>query len=63
MIDYKYDTLEDVVIKLHDLARIIEREIGAGALSQDVRQSADRLNDTIKPLHVECFEKSENVIF
>jgi len=47
MIDYKYDTLEDVVIKLHDLARIIEREIGVGKLSIDVRESADRLSEVI----------------
>ena len=45
MIDYKYDTLDDVVIKLHDLARIIERELGIGELSQDVRKSADRLHE------------------
>jgi hypothetical protein len=48
MIDYKYDTLDDVVIKLHDLARIIEREIGVGELSQDVRKSADRLTQILK---------------
>jgi hypothetical protein len=47
MIDYKYDTLEDAVIKLHDLARIIEREIGIGKLSNDVRASADRLSEVI----------------
>jgi hypothetical protein len=47
MIDYKYDTLEDAVIKLHDLARIIESELGVGQLSQDVRRSADRLSEVI----------------
>jgi hypothetical protein len=47
MIDYRYDTLEDVVIKLHDLARIIESEIGFGKLSEDVRKSADRLSEVI----------------
>ncbi len=46
--DYKYDTLDEVVIKLHDLARIIEREVGQGQLSDDVRNSADRLADLIK---------------
>jgi len=48
MIDYKYDTLDEVVIKLHDLARTIEREVGRGQLSDDVRNSADRLADLIK---------------
>jgi hypothetical protein len=48
MIDYKYDTLEEVVVNLHDLARIIEREIGRGALAYDVRKSADTLNDLLK---------------
>ena len=48
MIDYKYDTLDEVVIKLHDLARIIEREVGQGQLSDDVRTSADRLANLIK---------------
>ena len=48
MIDYKYDTLDEVVIKLHDLARMIEREVGQGQLSDDVRKSADRLANLIK---------------
>ena len=46
-IDYQLDILEDVVIKLHDLARIVERELGVGALSQDLRNSADRLSEVI----------------
>jgi hypothetical protein len=45
MINYKQDTLEDVVIKLHDLARIVEQEIGVGQLSKDIRKSADRLHE------------------
>ena len=48
VIDYKYDTLDQVVIKLHDLARIVEREIGTGLLSKDIRKSADRLNELLK---------------
>jgi hypothetical protein len=47
MINYKYDILEDAVIKLHDLARIVEHELGAGELSQDIRDSADRLSEVI----------------
>ena len=47
-IDYKYDTLDQVVIKLHDLARIVEREVGVGQLSEDMRKSADRLSELLK---------------
>jgi hypothetical protein len=47
-IDHKYDTLDQVVIKLHDLARIVESEIGVGLLSEDIRKSADRLNELLK---------------
>jgi hypothetical protein len=47
MIDYKYNTLDEAVIKLHDLARIIEQEIGVGQLSEDVRKSADRLHEVL----------------
>ena len=47
MIDYKCNTLEDAVIKLHDLARIIERELGNGKISKDIRASADRLSEII----------------
>lgn len=42
------DSLEDVVIELHSLARIIESKIGNGALSASVRASADTLSDLIK---------------
>ena len=48
LINYKYDTLDDAVIKLHDLARIIEREVGIGKLSQDIRESADRLSRMLR---------------
>ena len=47
IVDYKYDTLDEVVVKLHDLARIIESEIGIGQLSNDVRKSADRLSEIV----------------
>ena len=42
------DELEDAVIALHDIARVVERELGTGKLSKDIRRCADRLNDTIK---------------
>jgi hypothetical protein len=37
--------LVDAVIKLHDVARLIESAIGRGQLSDDVRKCADRLHD------------------
>ena len=40
--------LVDAVIKLHDVARLIESAIGCGQLSDDVRACADRLHDISK---------------
>jgi hypothetical protein len=37
--------LVDAVIALHDIARTVEREIGSGELSTDIRVCADRLHD------------------
>jgi hypothetical protein len=36
--------LKYLVIKLHDIARTIEKEIGEGELSQEARQLADKLD-------------------
>ena len=36
--------LVDAVIKLHDIARLVESEVGEGNLSDDIRNVADRLN-------------------
>jgi hypothetical protein len=36
--------LHDAVIQLHDIARMIESDIGSGQLSLDIRNAADRLN-------------------
>lgn len=36
--------LVDAVIKLHDIARLVENEIGEGNLSHDIRNCADRLH-------------------
>jgi hypothetical protein len=36
--------LVDAVIKLHDIARLVEAEIGTGMLSEDIRNVADRLH-------------------
>jgi hypothetical protein len=40
--------LKDEIIKLHDIARKIEQEIGKGQLSEDIRKAADRLNTSLK---------------
>ena len=37
--------LIDAVIALHDIARTVEREVGHGQLSDDIRKCADRLHD------------------
>ena len=36
--------LVDAVIQLHSIARLVEEEIGAGALYDDIRNIADRLH-------------------
>ena len=43
-----YDRLNDAVIQLHDIARVIEEEIGQGKLSSDLRDCADRLAMLLK---------------
>ena len=40
--------LTDEIIKLHDIARKIEQELGQGQLSEDIREAADRLNELLK---------------
>jgi hypothetical protein len=36
--------LVDAVIQLHDIARLIEKEIGSGDLSNSIRANADQLH-------------------
>ena len=36
------------IIQVHNIARKIEREIGHGQLSEDLRDLADRLNQVVK---------------
>jgi len=36
--------LIDAVIALHDIARLVEAEVGAGELSESIRYNADRLH-------------------
>lgn len=40
--------LEYAVIRLHDIARLIEETVGVGELSQDIRKCADRLSSLSK---------------
>ena len=40
--------LEYAVIRLHDIARLIEENIGVGELSRDIRKCADRLSELSK---------------
>ena len=39
--------LKDKIIQLHDIARAIEKEIGVGQLSEDIRKAADRLHEVL----------------
>ena len=39
--------LKEEIIKLHDIARKIEQEIGQGQLSEDIRKAADRLSEIV----------------
>ena len=41
--------LDQAVIKLHEVARLVEQQIGTGLLSEDIRSCADRLSDLLKP--------------
>jgi len=40
--------LEYAVIRLHDIARLIEEKAGVSELSQDIRKCADRLSELSK---------------
>ena len=39
--------LEDNVIQLHDIARVVEQHLGQGQLSKDIRNVADRLSEIL----------------
>ena len=45
--------LDQAVMQLHEIARQVEREIGTGQLSEDIRKCADRLNVLISPQKVD----------
>jgi hypothetical protein len=42
-----YPELEDKIIELHNIARTVEKNIGVGELSQDIRAAADRLHEIL----------------
>jgi hypothetical protein len=44
------EQLAQAVINLHDIARLVEQQLGKGALSEDIRKCADRLHELNKPL-------------
>ena len=41
-------TLSEAVIKLHDIARIVEQEIGTCRTSIEIRRAADALHELSK---------------
>jgi hypothetical protein len=36
--------LVDAVVQLHEIAHLVEEEVGQGTLSQSIRKAADRLH-------------------
>ena len=44
----RLDDLEDLMIHFHDIARMIERELGPSDLTVDIRNCADRLKELVK---------------
>ena len=43
-----YHGLDMAVLDLHNIARLVETDIGCGKLSEDIRNTADRLHALIK---------------
>lgn len=50
-------TLNEAVIELHNIARLVEKEIGLGLLSEDIRDCADRLHSLVKYDYIKKEEK------
>lgn len=44
-IDMNHCDLQEAVMQLHTVARTLERELGHGELSRDIRKNADRLHN------------------
>ena len=51
--------LVDAVIKLHDIARLVEAEVGEGKLSDDIRAVADRLHIVSVEQSRACYATNE----
>jgi hypothetical protein len=51
------NSLDEAVIELHNIARLVENEIGKGLLAQDIRDCADRLHQLVK---YDYLKKEEN---
>lgn len=37
--------INDQIVRLHDIARVVEKEIGIGELSKEIRDCADKLSE------------------
>ena len=42
-----YPELESKIIQLHEIARVVEKNLGIGDLSKDIRAAADRLHEIL----------------
>lgn len=51
------NTFDEAVIQLHNIARMVEKEIGRGLLAQDIRDCADRLHQLTR---YDYLKKEEN---
>lgn len=51
------EKLNDAVIALHDIARIVEKEIGIGKLSESIRECADNLHTLTQPMKQQGVEQ------
>ena len=51
------NTLDEAVIQLHNIARLVEKEIGLGLLSEDIRDCADRLHKLVRYDYIKREEK------
>jgi hypothetical protein len=49
--------LDQAVIDLHNIARLIEKTIGSGQLSADIRNCADRLHQIVKYNYIKTTEE------
>ena len=46
-----FNILTDMVIELHQIARILEENLGVGEISDDLRKIADKLSELLKRDH------------